>query len=220
MELQKAKLHLETSMLMGVDFLPVASQLETASEIDSSTLLEQLSTKHDDTCGHCTQETGYTQTVFGVGNPNAQLMFIGEAPSVEEDLQGIPFVGEAGEKLNEIISAMGMQREDVYIANVLKSRPLNNRTLSTEEVAMCAIFLAAQVAIIQPEVIVALGSPAAKFLLCTTTEITQLRGKWSSFDGIPVMPTFHPAYLLRNYTKETRMQLWSDMQQVMAKLGE
>ncbi len=219
MDLQQTKLHLETSMLMGVDFLPVATQLDVAPETDAATLLEQLSIKHDDTCKHCTQATGNTQTVFGVGNPKAQLMFIGDAPGAEEDLEGIPFVGEAGKKLNEIISAMGMHREDVYIANVLKSRPPNNRTPSPSEIAMCAPFLAEQVAIIKPKVIVALGAPAAQYLLGSTTGITQLRGEWGSYEEISVMPTFHPAFLLLNYTKETRSQMWADMQQVMAKLG-
>ncbi|MBC8203576.1 MAG: uracil-DNA glycosylase [Planctomycetes bacterium] len=220
MDVQQAKLHLESSMLIGVDFLPVATQIETAQETDPTALLEQLSMEHDSTCEHCTHTTHYTQTVFGVGNPNAQLMFIGEAPGAEEDQQGIPFVGEAGKKLDEIITAMGMQREDVYIANVLKSRPPNNRTPSPDEVAKCAPFLGKQVAVIQPKVIVALGGSATKYLLGTTTGITQLRGKWGSYDGISVMPTFHPAYLIRNYTKETRAQMWSDMQQVMAKLRE
>ena len=113
---------------------------------------------------------------------------------------------------------MGLQREEVYIANVLKSRPPDNRTPSVEEVALCGPFLRTQIEIIQPEVIVALGSPAAKYLLDTTVGITKLRGCWSEYDGIPVMPTFHPAYLLRQYTKETRTRVWSDMKQVMAKL--
>jgi len=127
MNLQQAKLHLETSKLLGVDFLPVAEQQE-----NHCSLLEQLHKRHDANCPHCTQATGYTQTVFGSGNPEARLMFLGEAPGAEEDKQGIPFVGEAGKKLNEIISTMGMQREDVYVANILKSRPPNNRTPSPQ----------------------------------------------------------------------------------------
>ena len=218
MDLHQAKLHLETSVLMGVDFLPVSEQSLPQTVADSQTLLTQLSKTHDATCPHCTRVTGYTQTVFGVGNPIASLMFIGEAPGAEEDRIGIPFVGDAGKKLDEIISAMGMQRDDVYIANVLKSRPPNNRTPTPEEIRNCAPFLTQQVAIVQPKVIVALGSPAAKFLLQTSRGITQLRGSWGTFEGISVMPTFHPAYLLRNYTKEIRAQMWSDMQQVMKKL--
>jgi len=218
MDFQRAKLHLETSILMGVDFLPIASHLDTAHCNEPASLLVQLSAKHDDTCEHCSQNNKFTQTVFGIGNPNAQLMFIGGSPSDEEDLQGIPFVGEAGNKLNEIITAMGMQRENVYITNVLKSKLPNNRTPSTEEVAKCAPFLAAQVAIIQPDVIVALGSTAATFLLGKAADITQLRGTWATYEGIAVLPTFHPAFLLQNYTKEIRAQIWADMQQVMAKL--
>lgn len=218
MDLQQAKLHLETSVLMGVDFLPVSEQSLPKTVADPQTLLTQLSKTHDATCPHCTRVTGYTQTVFGVGNPIASLMFIGEAPGAEEDRIGIPFVGDAGEKLDEIISAMEIQREDVYIANLLKSRPPNNRTPTPEEIQHCAPFLIQQVAIVQPKVIVALGSPAAKFLLQTSRGITQLRGSWGTFEGISVMPTFHPSYLLRNYTKEIRGQMWSDMQQVMEKL--
>lgn len=219
MDVQKAKLHLETSMLMGVDFLPVAAHSETEPLTDSATLLQKLSAEHDATCPHCTNAVGFTQTVFGDGNPNARLMFVGEAPSAEDDRSGVPFVGNAGNKLNEIITAMGLQREDVYITNVLKSKPPNERTPSPKEIEQCAIFLAKQVAIIKPEIIVALGAPAAKFLLGTASDITALRGTWGEYESIPVMPTFHPAFLLRNYTKETRSQMWADMQQVMTILG-
>ena len=218
MDFSTAKRHLETSMLMGVDFLPIGDQRDIDPLSDKATSLEKLQNKHDKECPHCTQATGYTQTVFGDGNPNARLMFIGEAPGAEEDRQGIPFVGDAGKKLNEIITAMGMRREDVYIANVLKSRPPNNRTPSQEEVALCGPFLRSQIELIEPEVIVALGAPAAKYLLETSTGITKLRGCWSTYAGIPIMPTFHPAYLLRNYTKETREQIWSDMKKVVSKL--
>ena len=204
---------------MGVEFLPVAKKIDIDPKTNKSTMLEQLKEKHDETCPHCTNATGFTHTVFGAGNSDARLMFIGEAPGAEEDRQGIPFVGDAGKKLDEIITAMGMQRENVYIANVLKSRPPDNRTPSPDEIAKCAPFLALQVEIIQPEVIVALGAPAAKFLLETSTGITKLRGIWHEYKAIPVMPTFHPAFLLRNYTKLTRGQVWSDMKQVMEKLG-
>jgi DNA polymerase len=146
-------------------------------------------------------------------------MFIGEAPGEEEDRTGRPFVGRAGQKLNEIIKAMGFAREDVYIANVLKSRPPENRTPLEHEVEACAPFLAEQVRIIQPRVIVALGGPASKFLLRTETGITRLRGVWGAYRAgdieVPVMPTFHPAYLLRNYTVDTRQKVWADMQAVL-----
>ena len=146
-------------------------------------------------------------------------MFIGEAPGTEEDKQGVPFVGAAGKKLDQIIEAMGFRRADVYIANTLKSRPPDNRTPTPEEVARCGPYLKSQIDIIAPSVIVTLGSPASKYILGTTPGITRLRGAWGTYEGIPVMPTYHPAYLLRNYTTETRTQVWSDMKQVIEKLS-
>jgi DNA polymerase len=150
-------------------------------------------------------------------------MFIGEAPGAEEDRTGRPFVGRAGHKLDDMIRAMGLQREDVYIANILKSRPPNNRTPRPDEIADCSPYLARQIAIIQPEALVALGNPSMKFLLQTDQGITRMRGQWASYrspDGreIPVMPTFHPAYLLRNYTREVRERVWSDLKAVMNRL--
>ena len=216
MEHRTAELHLETSKLMGVDFLPVGA---TPAGQDKQSMLDALRINHDASCPHCTNATGHTNTVFGIGNPYASLMFIGEAPGVEEDRQGIPFVGAAGKKLDQIIEAMGLCRADVYIANTLKSRPPDNRTPTPDEVAACGPFLKSQIDIIAPSVIVTLGSPASKYILETTTGITRLRGTWGSCNGIPVMPTFHPAYLLRNYTTETRAQVWSDMKQVIAKLS-
>lgn len=212
MDRRTAQLHLETSRLMGVDFLPIGND-----QSDGKTL-EDIRIDHDNNCPHCTVATEFTQTVFGVGNPNAALMFIGEAPGAEEDAQGIPFVGAAGQKLNQIIEAMGLKRDDVYIANVLKSRPPNNRTPLPSEVEHCGTYLHQQIDSIQPDVIVTLGSPATKYILQTNTGITRLRGNWGEYQGIPVMPTYHPAYLLRNYTKETRQEVWSDMQQVQTKL--
>jgi len=239
--------HLRTMQLLGVQFVPVragarheiastlAASAASVSDAPSSLepdsrdrdenlrLLEELRDRHDAECPHCTSVTTHTQTVFGEGHPAAQIMFIGEAPGEDEDLQGRPFVGRAGKKLDEIIHAMGLTREDVYIANVLKARPPNNRTPLPDEVARCSPFLVEQIRIIHPRVIVALGGPSAKLLLNTDTGITRLRGQWGVFhDGvreIPVMPTFHPAYLLRNYTRETRMQIWSDMRQVLARIG-
>jgi uracil-DNA glycosylase family 4 len=188
--------------------------------------LQELRDRHDAECPHCTVVTSHTQTVFGEGDPDAQVMFIGEAPGEEEDRTGRPFVGRAGQKLNEIIKAMGFTREQVYIANVLKSRPPDNRTPLEHEVLACSPFLVEQIRIIHPKVIVSLGGPASKMLLRTDTGITRLRGLWGSYDNaaaglsIPVMPTFHPAYLLRNYTPDTRQKMWSDMQAVVKKLAE
>ena len=192
----------------------------------ASEQLASLRSIHDAQCPHCTIATGHTQTVFGEGNPAARLVFVGEAPGETEDQLGRPFVGRAGQKLDEMIKAMGMSRDDVYIANVLKSRPPDNRTPLPTEVERCAPYLAAQLRIIRPEVIVSLGGPATKFLLGVDTGITKLRGQWASWtppngwDGvpIPVMPTYHPAYLLRNYTPKTRGEVWSDLKQVIERL--
>ncbi len=164
---------------------------------DKPAALEALRRRHDAECGHCNAVTTHTQTVFGEGNPDADLMFVGEAPGAEEDRTGRPFVGRAGRKLDEIIGAMSLRREDVYIANVLKSRPPENRTPQPAEVDLCALFLAEQIRIIRPKVVVSLGGPATQFMLGTNVGITRLRGNWATYDAgglvIPVMPTFHPA---------------------------
>ena len=155
--------------------------------------------------------------VFGVGSARAELMFIGEAPGADEDAQGEPFVGRAGQLLTKIIQAMGYRREDVYIANVLKCRPPENRTPLPEEVANCLPYLLAQIELIKPKVIVALGAIAMKALLDIQLGITKMRGNWYNFRDIPIMPTFHPAYLLRN--PAAKKEVWQDMQAVLAKLG-
>lgn len=220
-----ARQHLKTSELMGVDFVPVREDKAAAERVKAKTrALEELRWRHDKTCPHCTVSTGHTQTVFGEGNPDADLLFVGEAPGEQEDRTGRPFVGRAGKKLDDIIHAMGLKREDVYIANVLKSRPPNNRTPLAQEVEGCSPFLTEQIQIIEPRVIVTLGGPATKLLLNTDVGITRLRGQWArrlfGEVEIDVLPTFHPAYLLRNYTIQTRKEVWSDMQAVMEKLGE
>lgn len=193
-----------------------------AHAVNKAAALAELLARHDASCPHCTCVTGHTRTVFGEGACEAELMFIGEAPGEEEDRTGRPFVGRAGQKLDEIIRAIGFTREQVYIANVLKARPPQNRTPLPHEVDACAPFLAEQIRIIQPKVIVALGGPAAKWLLKTDVGITRLRGVFGWYEDddlrIPVMPTFHPAYLLRNYTMETRKQVWSDMQAAVHRL--
>ena len=156
----------------------------------------------------------------------ARIMFIGEAPGETEDQTGRPFVGPAGDKLNGMIAAMGLRREDVYIANVLKSRPPDNRTPLQHEVDACGPYLIEQILLIRPEVLVTLGGPATKLILGTEAGISRLRGIWAAWtppaghgEPIPVMPTYHPAYLLRNYTPKTRGEVWSDLQAVMARLG-
>ena len=160
---------------------------------------------------------GRKQIVFGVGNPNAKLMFVGEAPGRDEDIQGIPFVGRAGQKLTQIIEAIGLKREDVYIANVIKCRPPDNRNPEPDEVEQCEPFLFRQVDTIKPKVIVALGTFAAKSLLKTTDSISRLRGRVYEYRGAKLVPTFHPAFLLRN--PSCRREVWEDMKKVRALLN-
>ncbi|MCW5551516.1 MAG: uracil-DNA glycosylase [Verrucomicrobiae bacterium] len=163
--------------------------------------------------------------VFGVGNLNAELMFVGEAPGADEDEQGEPFVGKAGQLLTKIIETMGLQRGDVYIGNILKCRPdtpgqsAGNRKPTPEEMQTCIPYLHEQIDLIQPKVIVALGATAVEGLLGKTLGITKLRGTWKTYRGIPLMPTYHPAYLLRNQALHTKREVWEDMLQVMERLG-
>ena len=165
-----------------------------------------------------------TQVVFGVGNPEAELMFVGEAPGADEDAQGEPFVGRAGQLLTKIIQAMGFQREEVYIANVLKCRPdmpsgaSGNRKPTPEEMRNCLPWLERQIDLIKPRVMVALGATALEGLLGATTPVSKVRGRWLAFKGIPVMATYHPAYLLRNQSISEKRKVWEDMLQVLERL--
>jgi DNA polymerase len=167
-------------------------------------------------CTRCRLSEKRTQVVFGVGSPHARLMFVGEGPGADEDLRGEPFVGRAGQLLTKIIEAMGLRREDVYIANIVKCRPPENRTPLPDEVGTCSPFLMRQIGIIRPRVIVCLGTPSAQTLLGTRETITRLRGNFREVAGVQVMPTFHPAYLLRN--PAAKREVWEDMKQVMALL--
>jgi uracil-DNA glycosylase len=165
-------------------------------------------------CRRCKLWSGRTHLVFGVGNPKAKLMFIGEGPGRDEDLQGEPFVGRAGQLLTDIITkGMGLRREDVYIANVVKCRPPENRNPEPDEVASCEPFLKKQIDLIRPEMIIALGKFAVQTLLQTKAPITKLRGNWHSYHGIRLMPTFHPAYLLRN--PGDKKLVWEDIKKVI-----
>jgi uracil-DNA glycosylase len=166
-------------------------------------------------CKLCT--LGRKQIVFGVGNPNADLMFVGEAPGRDEDIQGIPFVGRAGQKLTQIIEAIGLTRDEVYIANVIKCRPPENRNPEPDEVEQCEPFLFRQIDTIKPKVIVALGTFAAKSLLKTNESISRLRGRVYDYRGAKLVPTFHPAFLLRN--PACRREVWEDMKKVRALLN-
>lgn len=167
-------------------------------------------------CQRCPLSESRTNIVFGAGSETAKLMFIGEAPGAQEDRQGEPFVGPSGQLLDKMIVAMGVSRDSVYIANVLKCRPPNNRDPKATEVAACEGVLGAQIRRISPSVIVTLGKPAAHLLLKSSASMGALRGTWQSYEGVAVMPTYHPAYLLRDPSK--KREAWGDLQQVMARL--
>jgi uracil-DNA glycosylase len=168
-------------------------------------------------CTRCRLHKGRTNLVFGVGNVNADLMFVGEGPGADEDAKGEPFVGRAGQLLNNMISAMGIRREDVYIANVVKCRPPSNRTPEKDECDVCSPFLMRQIDVIKPKVIVALGAVAAKNLLAVNDSMANLRGRWYDFSDSKLLVTYHPAYLLRD--PRQKKEAWKDLQMVMKYLG-
>ena len=170
-------------------------------------------------CTACKLCEGRRQTVFGIGNERAHWMIVGEAPGEQEDRRGEPFVGKAGQLLDKMILAMGLKREQVYIANIVKCRPPGNRAPAPEETEACTPYLVEQIGTVRPRVIVTLGLPAARFMLQSNEAMGRLRGNWRAWRGIKLMPTYHPAYVLRSYTPETRAAVWSDLQQVMNELG-
>jgi len=172
-------------------------------------------------CTRCGLAAGRSRIVFGDGNPRADLMFIGEGPGQEEDRRGLPFVGRAGELLTQMIEkGLGIARSEVYICNIVKCRPPKNRTPLDSEVAACRRFLDGQIAAVRPRVIVALGKPAASLLLGRDVAITRIRGTWHAYKNIPLMPTLHPAYILRQYTPENRRFVWEDLKAALAKSRE
>jgi uracil-DNA glycosylase len=187
-----------------------------AGETPAATLLDELE-RVVTACEKCRLSKSRTQVVYGVGNPNADLMFIGEAPGRDEDIQGQPFVGRAGQLLTDIIKAMKMTRDDVYIANVIKCRPPENRNPEQDELDACRPHIRRQIEIIQPKVIVTLGRFALQSLTEKAFAISDVRGKWLDHDGIRVMPTYHPAYLLRN--PSAKKEVWADMKKVLVELG-
>jgi uracil-DNA glycosylase family 4 len=168
-------------------------------------------------CTRCKLHKGRNKIVFGDGNPKAKLVFVGEAPGADEDKQGLPFVGRAGKLLTQMIEAMGLQRQDVYICNVVKCRPPDNRKPEDDEVSTCSPYLLRQLDAIEPKVLVCLGAVAAQTLLETTRGISQFRGEWMDWRGHKLMATYHPAYLLRN--PAAKADVWKDLQKVMAELG-
>ncbi len=194
---------------------PTAVDAAPAEAPRSRTSLDDVRADLGD-CQRCKLAPRRNKIVFGVGDPRAALMFVGEAPGAEEDRRGEPFVGRAGQLLDKMIEAMGWSRDSVYIANVLKCRPPGNRNPEADEVAACEPFLARQIDAIAPRIIVTLGKPAAHLLLHTTAPISALRGRWQSYRNFRVMPTFHPAFLLRS--PERKRDTWADLKQVIAEL--
>ncbi|HEU0208610.1 MAG TPA: uracil-DNA glycosylase [Candidatus Udaeobacter sp.] len=222
--------------ISGTILEPSSPSTDLVSAIASQTerRLESTSNKADSlepvrervrACRKCAHlACSRTQTVFGVGNPNADLMFIGEAPGADEDRQGEPFVGRAGQLLTRILKAMNLAREDVYIANILKCRPdtppgsFGNRPPTPAEMQTCRPYLMEQIEIIQPSILVALGAVAVEGLLGTRGTMRDLRGRWHTYNGIPLMITYHPAYLLRNQAPSEKRKVWEDMLQVLERL--
>jgi len=209
--------YLEAQRSLGVDALeahwPAVAPPAPAGPPPSLTAIrEELGD-----CTRCKLCRGRTQIVFGVGSPTAELVFVGEAPGADEDAQGEPFVGRAGQLLTKIIEAMGLRREEVYICNIIKCRPPNNRTPEADEILACQPFLLKQLRAIGPKFVCALGGPAAQTLLQTKEPISRLRGKFSDFHGIPLLPTFHPAYLLRNPSE--KKTVWADMKLLLRRMG-
>jgi DNA polymerase len=198
--------------------LPIAagpSLFESMDKIAGDTLLKIREDLGE--CTRCKLHSTRKNIVFGDGNPKAELVFVGEGPGADEDAQGLPFVGRAGKLLTQMIEAMGLQRQDVYICNVVKCRPPENRAPEPDEVAACSPFLIRQIDSIHPKVIVCLGATAAKTILNTTRGISQFRGEWLEWRGHKLMATYHPAYLLRN--PPAKADVWKDLQKVMAELG-
>lgn len=201
------KKRLELERMMGVDVLPVAAGLETR--------LEQIE-QEVRACTACRLHETRTQGVFARGDPHSELMFVGEAPGADEDEQGVPFVGRAGRLLDRMIFAMGLERDAVYVTNILKSRPPNNRDPRADEVEACFPYLERQIELIQPRIICTLGLPAARGLLGGNRSMGSMRGKWQSFRGIPLLPTYHPAYLLRQPSQKKKV--WWDLKKLILAL--
>ena len=225
---QKSVVSGQWSVVSSQKILPPNSQLLTPNSRLPTLSLEDIQREIGD-CRRCKLWHTRKNIVFGSGNPNAELVFVGEGPGEDEDIQGLPFVGRAGQKLTEIIEkGMGLKRKDVYICNVVKCRPPQNREPESDEVAACKPFLEKQIAAIKPKAIVTLGRPATATLLNSKKiTISKIRGIWHEYESITetqaikikLMPTYHPAYLLRNYTYEVRKQVHDDMKKVMKELG-
>ncbi len=210
------KSHVVERIELGFLDMPVSGKSVKHKESDSPVVYETMEDIRTavENCRACPLYKTRTNVVFGTGNEKARLVFVGEAPGVDEDKQGQPFVGRAGQKLTQIIEAIGLSRAEVYIANVLKCRPPGNRNPLPEEIKACEPYLIAQLRLIKPRVICALGTFAAQTLLRTSQSISRLRGRFHTYQGIKLMPTYHPAYLLRN--PRFKRNVWEDVQKVRA----
>jgi DNA polymerase len=198
---------------------PLRNDTSPVTFIADKDSLDAIKTDIGPDCSRCKLHTlGRRQIVFGVGNPNADLMFVGEAPGADEDVQGIPFVGRAGQLLTKIIEAIELQRDDVYIANIIKCRPPENRNPEPDEIEQCEPFLFRQIAVVKPKVIVTLGKFSTQTLLRTLDPISRLRGRVFEYRGAKLIPTFHPAFLLRN--PSSKREVWEDMKLVKRLLSE
>lgn len=235
---QHLRAYVERCQRVGIEFVPRprTAKVETieaapatlfaeqapaaASTLEERRKALQLLADEVKSCSKCKELAATrTQTVFGVGPVDPDVCFIGEAPGADEDRQGEPFVGAAGQLLNRIIAACGMKREEVYICNILRCRPPGNRTPRADEAANCRPFLERTLELVRPRFIVCLGASAANYLLDSKLSIGKMRGKFYDYRGIPVLCTFHPAYLLRNNTPEPRRQVWEDMKLLLTRMG-
>jgi uracil-DNA glycosylase len=215
---RQAKEHVAWLERGGVVGLPIQGKAPAAPRKPAAPNPTSLQTIRDELgdCQRCKLRDKRTNIVFGVGNADAPLVFVGEAPGADEDRTGEPFVGAAGQLLTKMIEAMGLTRADVYICNILKCRPPGNRNPEPDEIAECEPFLVKQLAAIRPRMIVTLGKFAAQCLLRSDAPISKLRGAWKEYQGIPLMPTYHPAFLLR--TPSAKREVWADLQEVMREL--
>lgn len=211
------KAYLEYLKGMGIEALPIAEEKVDKMIPSEAPTLEEIRKELGD-CKRCKLHRTRTTIVFGEGNKKARLMFIGEGPGYDEDVQGRPFVGKAGQLLTKIIQSIHIEREEVYIANIIKCRPPQNRNPEPDEIGSCSPFLMKQIQAIQPKIICALGAFAAQTLLRTDAKITSLRGRTFDLQGIKVLPTYHPAFLLRNPDK--KREVWEDMKQIAEWLAE
>jgi uracil-DNA glycosylase len=221
--LGRVKGHILADMEIGLEspFMPGILESAGKKEAIRAGSLDELEGLTRD-CARCKLHGARTNVVFGEGNPGARLMFVAEGPARDEDLAGKPFVGEAGRLLTRIIeSGMGLKREDVYICYIVKCRPPDNHTPERDEIDACSVFLHEQIRIIKPEVICTLGRTASQELIGRDFKLIEERGKWRSFMGIPVLPTFHPAYILRNSERERELKgnVWDDVKKIMTRLG-